>query len=42
MADAATALRLGLGLALAGLIFAAPFVLLPGLALILLVAACWS
>ncbi|HEU4803631.1 MAG TPA: DUF58 domain-containing protein [Solirubrobacterales bacterium] len=42
MADAATALRLGLGLAFAGLIFAAPIVLLPGLALILLVAVCWS
>jgi uncharacterized protein (DUF58 family) len=42
MADAATALRLGIGLALAGLIFATPVVLVPGVALVLLVAGCWS
>ncbi|MCB0874916.1 MAG: DUF58 domain-containing protein [Solirubrobacterales bacterium] len=38
MAGAATALRLGIALAVAGVVFAAPVVLLPGIALVLLVA----
>ena len=39
MAGAATALRLGIALAAAGVVFAAPVVLLPGIALTLLVVA---
>ena len=40
MAGAATALRLGIALLAAGVVFAAPVLLLPGAALILLVAGC--
>jgi uncharacterized protein (DUF58 family) len=40
MAGAATALRLGIALAAAGILFAAPVVLLPGVALVLLVGGC--
>ena len=40
MAGAATALRLGVALALAGLLLASPVLLLPGAALLLLVGSC--
>lgn len=40
MAGAATALRLGIALAVAGILFAAPVILLPGAALVLLVGGC--
>ena len=42
MAGAATALRLGAPLALAGTVLASTVLLLPGIAVVLLVAGCWG